>query len=266
MRKSMICIGVLFLLVGTTSFAAADTWVNQWEIPRDGGQSLGSTWYYTDDGTATGTPLYDINWASKVVDGSGQFPKDDSGEDYYSSWQDNEFGTDDRDDGTLSVGIPDFKWFALLDNQLDGGASGFGGGAPTDSFVVLGFDQPLINRPGTDMSIYFLGGWKGVGMDVFVSSAAEYSDIAGPEDWTPLASLVPTNKPFNWGTSEEGIPAPHMNFEFDEIAGIDSVNFVMFEGNGYWIDAVGAPVPGAVWLLGSGLAGLIGIRRRVRPC
>ena len=69
-------------------------------------------------------------------------------------------------------------------------------------------------------------------------------------------------------------PATGLNMELDAFTG--EYNYIWFEGgfdedngethgNANFLDAFGAnpvPIPGAVWLLGSGLLGLIGIRRK----
>jgi hypothetical protein len=59
--------------------------------------------------------------------------------------------------------------------------------------------------------------------------------------------------------------APAQYFDFSSAGITDDVYYVKFVGNGYWIDSVGGdvvPIPGAVWLLGSGLFGLAGLRKR----
>jgi hypothetical protein len=60
-------------------------------------------------------------------------------------------------------------------------------------------------------------------------------------------------------------------YDLGDTFGVDAIRYLMVEkvsggsGTGKFIDAVGVnavPVPGAVWLLGGGLLGLVGLRRR----
>jgi hypothetical protein len=55
-------------------------------------------------------------------------------------------------------------------------------------------------------------------------------------------------------------------FAFSSDSLISSVTFHDAGNDGYAVDNISTatPIPGAVWLLGSGLLGLIGLRRRTR--
>jgi hypothetical protein len=208
----------------------------------------------------TSSELYNINWAVHMVDGTGYIPSssdpDPTDGYYYSSWQD---PTDPRDDGTFALGTPDMVYGDPEGvYEMWGGASGFSPKNAADSWFVLGFDAPLTNMAGNDMQVYQLG-WGGDGTEILVSTDSVYTSVEAMT-WISLGMLDLTSKPFTWG--DYGT-APSMFFDFSDYGLTDDVNYVMFEGNGHWIDAVGAvPIPGAVWLLGSGLLALVGIRRR----
>ncbi len=253
MKKLLSLCAALTLLLGTSGLAAADV-VWQWSLPHDSSFDPVGNGYYTNDGTATGTPLYSPYWAAHVT-GSGFIPSSSDpvpGDGYYyNQWRD---GTDARESGTFALGIPDFYYGDPEGiHELFGGAAGFSPHCAPDSWMILGFDRPLVNQGagGVDLRVYQFG-WGGAGMEILVSSDGTV--------WTSLGNLALTSKPVSWGTYA---PSPYMDFEFSDY-GVDNISYVMFAGNGHWIDAVGTPtpIPGAVWLLGSGLLGLVGIRRR----
>jgi len=240
MKKLLILSAVFFLMMTTAGTAAADQYIMD-----------------------TSDPLYDINYATRMVDGTGTIPEGDDPDPsdgyYYSSWQDE---NDLSDPGIFALGKSDFV-YGDPDGVYEcwGGATGFSGKCASDNWMVLGFDQALSNHAGNDMIVSQFGwGDTGEEMEIFVSTDATYSSIA-EMTWVSLGYLDNTSKPFTWG--DYGT-SPYMTFDFSDYAGITGdVNYVMFEGNSHWVDAVGAvPIPGAVWLLGSGLLALVGIRRR----
>ncbi|MGD9158639.1 MAG: hypothetical protein PVG39_09550 [Desulfobacteraceae bacterium] len=261
MKKKIIFLFLAFLLVASTGIASAAQWSLN-DTDENWYYDFGSGWagYYTVDGTVTGTPLYNINWATTVVDGTGIIPSTGSGSYDYNSWQD---GTDFRDQGTFALGIPDMVYGDPAGTyEMFGGATGFSGKEAEDNWMVLGFDAPLVNKvtgEGVDMRVHQLG-WHPVGMEILVSTDSTYTDVESMT-WISLGMLDDTTKPMTWTA---GTTVPYMDFEFDDYGITGDVNYVMFEGKGHWIDAVGSPVPipGSVLLLGSGLLSLIGIRRK----
>jgi len=126
----------------------------------------------------------------------------------------------------------------------DGQLTGWGGGDP-ESSITLGFDATLADGDGDDLIIYGFGPYA---TDVSVST--------DNNTWTSL------------GTLSRATPGTVISWEFDfGDFSVVSANYVkLTSGQGKFIDAVEGvnpvPVPAAVWLLGSGLISLVGIRRR----
>ena len=139
-------------------------------------------------------------------------------------------------DATWILGAPD--------NQL----TGWGGGDA--SWIMLGFDQAFTDGEGDDLIIHGFG----PGQAEVYAAAENYESI---DQWTNLG-LLGTSMPGNlsqWG------------YDFADFAGLDSAKYIIINsGSGKFIDAVEAvnpvPVPGAAWLLGAGLVGLAGLRRK----
>jgi hypothetical protein len=121
--------------------------------------------------------------------------------------------------------------------------------------LILAFtDNTAYDGPGADLKIYEFGADTAV---------ANVSGSMNGTDWVFLGQF----------TSSDVFD----EFEIDlATTGLSYVNFLQFEGRnnrgnpeGFDLDAVEAlnsgvyiPIPGAVWLLGSGLAGLVILRRR----
>lgn len=125
----------------------------------------------------------------------------------------------------------------------DGEYTGWGGG--DSGFITLGFDAAFTDGQGDDLIIYGFGPGK---TELLVSS----DNI----NWTSFGYLEisPPGEPGIWG------------YDFADY-GVTSAAYVkMISGPAKFIDAVEAavPVPAAVWLLGSGLVGLVGMKRTTR--
>ena len=151
-------------------------------------------------------------------------------------------------------------------------------GAPDDVFYGLGgqivvFDfgrSYILNGTGQDFNIYEVdhGAVEFSKIDVFVSQ----DNVTWYQVDDSMADGVRI-------TGDEA----HNNDSFFksynlEIVGLDWARYLKIDGVGtgsaggtsaFDLDAVGAinhavvPIPGAVWLLGSGLVGLLGLRRRM---
>ncbi|WP_319523067.1 VPLPA-CTERM sorting domain-containing protein [uncultured Desulfosarcina sp.] len=130
-------------------------------------------------------------------------------------------------------------------NALDGtGYTGWGSGE--SGWITLGFDATLNDGEGDDLIVYGFG--PGSGTELLVSS----DNI----NWTSLGAL---------GSSSPGT-ADVWGYDFSDF-GVTSADYVkIIAGPAKFIDAVegvyAVPVPAAVWLLGSGLIGMVGIRKR----
>jgi hypothetical protein len=128
---------------------------------------------------------------------------------------------------------------------------------PTGSYVIVGFtDESIIDGPGNDISITEIGG-AGELAQVYVSSDNINFILLGfAADDTTTAfdlALISYSDPV---TAVKVIGLDN----FGDSPGFDVVNVAIME------NSIGPPVPipSAVWLLGSGLIGLVSLRRRFR--
>jgi len=260
MKRFLGICAALTLLLGTAGMASADIWTlttsnSHKQIEYPAGTPLSGQY----------TPTYDIDYATRVVAGGYDSTS--------SSWSTgNEFSS--YIDGSVknaaavpvgawTLGSPDFYYSGYTYDpavEVFGGAAGMSPKSPftSTSWFVVGFDAAMKNGAGNDLAVTRLGGWGGSGMNVYVSTDTTYS---GSMTWTSLGSMTSTgSKPTgDWGA------APAQYFDFADAGVTGNVNFVKFVGNGYWIDSVGGsavPIPAAVYLLGTGLVGLAGLRKK----
>lgn len=249
MKRVLSICAALMLLLGGAGMASADIYTLTESYSHQ----------YICDGQYT--PTYSAYWATKLV--AGGYTSTDSswttGDEWNSYYDASVAGV--LPIGAWSLGTPDFDYGdANGVYEMFGAAAGMSpkGSYTATSWFVLGFDYSLADVAGDDLIVTAIGGWHPEAtMSVYVSTDAEYSDTM---TWTLLGSLVSTgSKP-----SGVGYEAPAQYFDFSDI-GVTGVTYVKFVGYGYWIDAAGStvPIPGAVYLLGPGLLGLVGLRKRL---
>jgi hypothetical protein len=178
--------------------------------------------------------------------------------------------------------------------------SGWGGAAAGGSLVV-GFDQEIVDGEGIDFMVHGFGFCFNQAFSAERGTvniyAAETYDASAPDatNWVLLSEWL------GWGdwdddpsTADTWIGNPDMNyasspgaygeFLWGDLAdgGLESASYLMFvlgdgshyddpysgeqtTGRAFFIDSVEAravPVPAPVWLFGSGLLGLLGLRRK----
>lgn len=128
--------------------------------------------------------------------------------------------------------------------------------------LVLGFADGLANPDGSnDLAVWHFGTLAG-NAQVKISLQVE-----NPDSWSLLGTLAEIAYPPNAGSGSGSVAQ-----WFDFGANTDPVYFVMIdktEGGqslrGHFIDAAGGyavPIPGAIFLFGSGIIGMIGLRKK----
>lgn len=128
---------------------------------------------------------------------------------------------------------------------VDGtGYTGWGSGQA--GYIELSFDQVFADGAGDDLNVY---GFGPGGATISVSSDGDL--------WSTAVAL---------GSSMPGAAAV-WGYDLLVDFGVTSAQYVRIDsGAAKFLDAVEAvnavPVPGAVWLLGTGLLGLVGLRRK----
>ncbi len=169
--------------------------------------------------------------------------------------------------------------------------------------ITLTFDNPIVNGSGYDFAVFENSfsdnalelGYAEVSSDGtnfyrFANDSLTSSPVGG------YGSVDPTNITSLAGKYRQGYGTPFDLMSLNGISGLDINNIgyvrivdIVGDGNhfdtsgdviydpyptsgsaGFDLDAIGVlhqspvPIPGAVWLLGSGLLGLVGIRRKKR--
>ena len=138
-------------------------------------------------------------------------------------------------------------------------AAGWG---PETGKLVLGFEGGLANPDGSnDLAVWHFGTLAG-NAQVNISLQDE-----NPDSWTLLGTLEEIAYPPN---ADSGAGSVAQWFDFGAVT--DPIYFVMIdktEGGqslrGHFIDAVGGspvPIPGSILLLGSGIVGMLGLRKK----
>ena len=144
------------------------------------------------------------------------------------------------------------------EDGLAGGATGWRGGTGE---LIVGFDCEfgLRNVDGDDLTIWHFGK-----MAPRVYASTESTD---PTTWHLLGSLSATLYPSP--DFEGGSGSVAQSFEFGDLDGVFYIKIDKWQrggGSGHFIDAVGAPVPipGSILLLGSGIIGMFGLKKKKR--
>ena len=150
-----------------------------------------------------------------------------------------------------------------------------------DDYVVVGFkndqENPLLvtnnsnNPSGYDFVVWgnAFSGWTEPGKVEVSQDLTTWYELT--EGWTNRFDVTPTNgQGIVWPDSDLTTYAGGDYFDIDSV-GLDWIRYIRLSdapgGGSADLDAIAAlstavPIPGAVWLLGSGLLGLVGIRRR----
>jgi hypothetical protein len=260
MNKFLSIFAILAVLLGGAGMASADIWDL---TTSNSHQSI----QYPVGNTLVGqyTPTYNVNYATKLIAGAYTSTGTlwTTGNEFNSYIDGNVKNAAAVPIGAWVLGSPDFDYGIpnAYSYEMYGGAAGMSPKSPysATSWFVVGFDQPLADAAGNDLVVNQIGGWGGNNMEVFVSTNATYSSTG--MTWYDLGHLT------NLASKPSGVygTAPADYFDFSSAGITGNVNYVMFVGSGHWVDAVGGsavPVPAAAWLLGSGLLGLCGLRKR----
>ncbi len=126
---------------------------------------------------------------------------------------------------------------------------------PTGSFVTVGFtDETVVDGVGNDIFITEVAG-QGEKADVFVSSnLVDFTFLGTADDGVTTAFDLAT---IGFSTPVQAIKIVGLD-NLGGSPGFDVVNVKVLPGS---IGPPSVPVPAAVWLFGSGLLGLIGMRK-----
>jgi hypothetical protein len=268
MKKAISILGA-FLLVAATATGAMAYGEQVFENSQYA-TSAEAGWYYIDDQNGV-TDTWaiqgpDQDWSGVGAIQPGVVTYDnflDAPDMYTSGWGGAAAG------GSLVVGFDQ----AIVDGDgIDFMVHGFG----------FCFNQAFSAERGT-VSIYAAESYDASSHDA--TDWVQLSTWQGWGDWDDNPETADTwsgNPDMNYGSS----PGAYGEFLWGDLAdgGLESANYLMFvlgdggyyvdpysgeqtNGRAFFIDSVEArtaavPVPAAVWLLGSGLLGLVGLRRR----
>ena len=196
--------------------------------------------------------------------------------------------------GAIQPGVVTYDNFLGAPDQY---TSGWGGAAAGGSLVV-GFDQEIVDGDGIDFMVHGFGfcfnqAFSDERGTVSIYAAQSYDASSyDATDWTLLSTWEGRQEDGSWIGNPDmdygSSPGAYGEFLWGDLAdgGLDSASYLMFvlgdgghysdqysgeqaNGRAFFIDSVEArsavPVPAAVWLLGSGLLGLVGLRRRAEP-
>jgi|GEM_PF-2139855 len=169
----------------------------------------------------------------------------------------NSYGGLDIAFGTITGGLNTAGYIANASS-----IQGTTGETPLDDLYLSNGDPTSQTKAKGDLTLALDGSYRALGF-----YATDWQDIGGSVDllvsgdgWSDVISISVRD----YIGSLVNDTMVYFSFYFDEA--FDSVTFKASGNDGYGIDnlSVGAPtpIPGAIWLLGSGLLGLVGIRRR----
>ncbi|MBI5575161.1 MAG: hypothetical protein HY896_02220 [Deltaproteobacteria bacterium] len=167
---------------------------------------------------------------------------------------------------TVPTGLPAYYPTVLVGNTT-GASDSLVLGIPDDSYINMKKDEfviydfgsnPILNRAGQDFNVYQwdLDGDNSGNANILVSSdGTTYFNINGSKD---------SKIDLQWDEAHEN--ADHAKSYDISIAGLSSARYLKIVGvqNPFNLDAVGAvvPIPGAAWLMGTGVVALVGMKRR----
>ena len=254
------------LATGTASTASAHVMYNTYNayasnIGTDGaggtdGHSTNGIWVGTNDGNAPFGNAPVANWAAHLHSAGGSLVvSSQDAHDDYNVWADI-----DTARGAWNDGWP------------TGGASSQGWAHNTD--VGL-FKSDVTQNITVTASNIDPNSWQNFGISVFAGSSPSYNHHGGWNNgYTPVTNTAPATLSNPLGTSGLAFVAFTDNSTVSFEAAAGQVYTILLGGysgldnwgpfSGYQVNISSVPVPGAVWLFGSAIAGMIGFGKRKR--